>query len=292
MNKIDPQLVKLIADQVMAALNLQGGNTSPTSQQVTVHPPIGTCTGDYSKFQDDAQPQVVNNLVQNPAHTKPQQSSPVVKLPEDPAAKPLDGFVTADDLIMKLRKYPNHPLVLTARAKLTPLAVDYVKEKQLVLQRQGTTAGASEDVSPVKTNDAKPYAWWTEGFCPVVQKLSNELRSNISFVSASKGIAELNEVVKDMDQMFERTDISGAIIFATDAAKAVLYANKCKNIRAAFSRCPESLEKAKRELGINLLIVEYPYTPADRIESLTETMMASTSGPQPIVEKQIQELLR
>ena len=291
MNKIDPQLVKLIADQVMAALNLQSGATAPATQQVTVHPPIGTCTGDYSKFQDNAQSHIVNNHVPNSLSTPPQKSAPVVKLPEDPAAKPLDGFVTADDLIMKLRKYPNNSLVLTANAKLTPLAVDYVKEKQLTLQRQGTTIDESV-AKPVEISNAKPYAWWTEGFCPVVQKLSNELRSNINHVSSSKSVSELNEVVKGMDQLFEHDDIAGAIMFVTDAAKAALYANKCKNIRAAFSRCPESLQKAKRELGINLLIIEYSYTSASSIESLTKTMMASTSSPQAIVEKQIQELMR
>ena len=61
---VSEQLVKLITQEVMAILAKQQGGTSVSSDQIKsdasgatparahIAPPIGTCTGDYSKFQE------------------------------------------------------------------------------------------------------------------------------------------------------------------------------------------------------------------------------------------------
>ena len=270
MTQIDSQLVKMIADQVMAAMNLRRDHSH---DQVAVQPPVGVCTGDYSKFQ--------GLEINSP---KSEIESPKTEVSK---RKIFSGFVTADDLSMQLAKQSDHIIILEHTARLTPLAQDYVKEKQVVIQRDNI--GNKSPANHIQVA-GKPFAWWTESFCPVVQKLRNSYSKRVHSIGAAKKIGEIDEVLKQIDQQIARDEVAGGILFVEDAAKATLFANKCANIRAIFSRCSKSFATAKRELGINLLIVEYRYTPANEIELLVHEMMSGVLPPTPIVDKQLSEL--
>ncbi|QDU33904.1 hypothetical protein KS4_19640 [Poriferisphaera corsica] len=266
MSNFDPQLVKLIADQVMIAL-------SDRMSQVNapISPPAGTCTGDFSKFK------------QQPLHRANEEIKQHITEPE------LTGFVTADNLAQFIKLYPNRLIKLAPNAQLTPLAQDFIKEKQL-----NFTAASTGQTKQIKSTDnspiAKPTAIWIDGFCPVVQQLTSKLRTQLTLIAPSKTAAQLPELIKQISQQLAHGDIKNAILFLPDAISAALLANKCANIRAAVSRCSQSFITAHRDLALNLLIIEYPHTKADQIESLTRYMATHTTPNSNAIESKFKEL--
>lgn len=143
MADVDAKLVEKIAAQVMAAMQGSGAPEAP----VSVHAPMGTCTGDYSKF-----PELAGK--RNEDHTKTANAER--RTPNDekertaPTGSALRGMITAAQL-RALKGVAR----LAADAKLTPLAADYVKAGRIQIVREGDSHGAGAPRA-VKQPQGKP----------------------------------------------------------------------------------------------------------------------------------------
>ena len=132
MADVDPNLVRAIAEQVLAAIRVApgGGASSPAE----IHSPIGQCTGDYSKFPE------LKNLQSAPG---PVVSAPVPSpgsSTTSPSVTALSGVITVSHL-----KGVKGVIRLAKEAMLTPLAADYIKEKRLHVVTEGVAAANGGD---------------------------------------------------------------------------------------------------------------------------------------------------
>ncbi|WP_432800245.1 hypothetical protein [Poriferisphaera sp. WC338] len=273
-SQIDEQLVQLVTEKVIEAIAAkQAGTLSSTAE---IHPPAGTCTGDYSKFTE-----MKKRSVLQPAAASQQEmfSSPTQH------ESVLTGFVTARQLD-DLYRDGKRDMLVAYEAQLTPLAQDFIKEKQITIKR----ASSLNSKQAAKLNVQGRWGWWIDGFCPVVQELGGKLQQRIEMISASQTGLQMIEIVQKLERMLCEKDVCGGLIFVPDASRAALYMNKSPHIRAVIGRCAQSLSEAQKQLGPNVVIIEYPYTKGNVIKDLVSQMMRSIPQPQPLVERELQQL--
>ena len=133
MNSEDQKLIEIIAEQVLEVLRRRQGpgaegredGPGDRGQQETggraprdeVRPPIGVCTGDYSQF-----PELQKRRRAGAAR---------------PAAPPLTGIVTAEQLQRAMDTATDGVVHLADDARLTPLANDLAREHPQRVRRGG-----------------------------------------------------------------------------------------------------------------------------------------------------------
>lgn len=262
MATIDEQLVRRITEQVIAQMKA-GGHAGPTK----VNPPAGTCTGDYSKFED--RPDLAKTRGTEGA--KPQAASTDLA--------PLTGFVTG----RHVDAIKGTVLPLAFGAKLTPLGRDRAKERKLTIQRV-----SSHTNSPAKSTGT--WHWWIAGHCPAVVSVTGALQSTLMPLAAKRELGQVHRVVGDLAQRVKAGTSAGGVLFVPSAAQAICYANRCPALRASVATCGEAVEQSIEELAANVLVVEYPHHGAKAIRAMVERFITATRSSLPLVDAQLKEL--
>jgi ribose 5-phosphate isomerase RpiB len=268
MANIDQQLVKAIADEVMRALE-----RDPGSLPTAIHPPAGVCTGDYSKFTELSARSI--------GATKPNPA---------PAATPrvaaLTGIITADQLRDAMKAAPDGVALVAKNARLTPLAQDLAREQPDKLRRvdPASIAEGRPSTSP------PPWLWWADGHCPHVQTLTADHRGRLSATVASRDSRGLLHVVRELARRVRLGEVSGGVLFVESGALAMCYANRCRSLRAVLGTCVEATKQGVRDVGLNVLVVEYRHVKAHTMREMVEMVLASRPAAPPQVQRELDEL--
>jgi len=283
MPPLDPQLVREITEQVVRALKAQqsggaAGGGSRGRVPADTRPPVGVCTGDYSQFTD--RPDLT------PGGDGPAPDPAPDPRPQAPA---LTGIITADRLRRAIADAKGGPARLAPDAKLTPLANDFAREHPELIERVSVD---SIDNRQSAIGNA-PWLWWADGHCPSVLELANGLRSRLRPSAAPRSDAGLVQVVKRLAVGVDRGDLAGGggVLFVRHAARATCLANRCRGLRAAVGTCEEAVDQAVRDLGINTLIIEYPYTRPPAMQAMVRRVLSTTPKAPPHLQRQLDELV-
>ena len=336
MNDADRQLVELITQQVLAILQSRGqveqGGAKPIASNpshasaASIHPPIGVCTGDYSKF-----PELAGKLGSNPKPdtrnpnpigeppedydprsltpgrvvsniTLPRRQDP----PEDFAPQnganpghartayqpiPLTGIVTANQLQEAMKASPDGVAHLALDAKLTPLANDLARQKPKSIKRISPVA-ASTTTSAAAGGDSSQYVWWIEGACPVVREVVPTYGAALRPLASDSHRAALPNVVRELSRMIKAKQVAGGVLFVPTAARAICYANRCTSVRAFVATCGEAVEQGLSELGANVMVIEYPHHGRRALAAMLDRFMQVSPGVPPAVERDLADLHR
>ena len=268
MADVDPNLVRAIAEQVLAAL--RGGAGGGAAE---IHAPIGQCTGDYSKFPE------LKNLQTAPA---PAAAAPVS--PAAPQATSLKGVITVSHL-----RAVKGAIRLAKGAILTPLAQDYIKDKNLNVMTDEQAVMGKVHYGPGPTNT--PTFWWIEGRCPSVAKVIEALRPN-TLASREQGSPEsLRNVVKELAGLVKSKKVTGGLLFVNSAARASVYANRCHSLRAVVGTSDKAVSDGIEHLGANTLIIEYPLLGFKSMMALIKPFIESMHQAPAAVQKELNELM-
>jgi len=285
---VDAQLVQQIADAVIARL---GRGTSVHTRATTgpreIHPPIGVCTGDYSKFPElrtmasaggpkpalsEAKSGMPENTEQKPVLSEAKGGI------DTPTIAPLTGFITArqvDEAIGPI-------LHLAFGAKLTPLAKDRLKERGLTVQR--CTPNKTTAANPANTA-AGAWAWWMEGNCPAARQLTTD-RKHLHACPAR----QLPEAVQRLARAVKAGSRDGGIFFVPAAARVTCYANRCPSLRAVVGTCGQAVEEGIAHLGANVLIIEYPHHGPASMQAMIDRFTQARREPPANVATELKEL--
>lgn len=272
----DDKLVQQITEQVMAALarHQSGAGSSP---QAEVRPPIGICTGDYSKF-----PELAGRAVGAAASSK----APAAILIQPPASnlqppiRVLHGIITAKQ-VEKL----DGVIHLAPGARLTPLATDVVKQRKLKIERlsSGTHSHASASVRGTE------WVWWIDGRCAIAEGVMTEFR-DIAPLSVRRQSTAMADAVREVARRVKDGRAAGAVLFTHAAAAATCFANRCANLRAIVGTSDASIEQAVKQIAANVLIIEYPMHGQRSMRSLVERFTTMARPTLPEIERQLKEL--
>lgn len=302
MTEQDRQLVELITNQVLAALRQQGvgsagSNVSPTTEpaavsstvqgRVSVQPPIGQCTGDYSKF-----PELRGKLYGDPVNLPSSAGTANIVSPPS-AALALTGIITANQLQEALTASPDGNVWLAPDARLTPLANDWARQHKEKIRRGSPASQVAGSPQPgVQVSSPSSWLWWIDGQCAAVHEVTRQMQGQLRPLAAGPHASALPQVVRDVASALKTKQIAGAFLFVPNAARAMCYANRCSSIRGVVGTCGEAVEQGVTELGANLLVMEYPHQGPRAMAAMMQRMMQQTPGAPPSVERDLADLHR
>lgn len=268
MNESERKLISLITDEVLKVINQ--GAKQDASPPAPIRPPIGQCTGDYSKF-----PELAGRM--NPASSPP--------APTPAAAIPLTGIVTANQLHEAMDKAGDGVAVLAPDARLTPLANDLARQLPQRIRRgsAATGANAAGAVAP-----AANWLWWIDGECSA----ASSIVSQRSHLLRAMGGAHVGQIVRDLAAAVKSKQAFGGILFVGNAAKSMCFANRASSLRAVVGTCGEAVEQGISELGANVLVIEYPYTKPDAMTVMVDRFIGRAPSVPAGVQRELADLQR
>ncbi|HEX7008775.1 MAG TPA: hypothetical protein VF184_02260 [Phycisphaeraceae bacterium] len=291
MPDINEQLVQQVVEQVIRLLRQEKAE----SRQAQVRPPAGVCTGDYSKFPELAGRRVGAGQGQT-ASAEPRAASSVDSASSQAqAVAALTGIVTAQQLQEAMKASPDGTVILAPDARLTPLANDLAMQHADLIRRQdralspASSAGTSANAS---TSEELPWLWWAQGYCPAVQEVTHRWSAQLRPSAAPRNETGLVQVIRDLAAGVRQRSVQGGLLFVPSAAQAVCYANRVAALRAVVGTCAEAVEQAVRDLGANVLVVEYPYVKPAAIEQMVQRMLRQPPRPPAHVMRHLVELQR
>ncbi|MEX0775309.1 MAG: hypothetical protein WD042_06290 [Phycisphaeraceae bacterium] len=313
MSSIDPNLIKQIADKVLAALpNYEAPRLAaapPTP--VPIHPPAGVCTGDYSKFPELAGKLYTKSVAHEAGHEEvarrlplPSEGegrgegagsatgaeyahpSPLPKKGEGAEPPALTGIITAAQLQDAINASPDGAATLTADARLTPLANDLARQHPEKVRR----LGAASIIRPGQQATDDAWLWWIDGYCPVVQQATGQRRQQLRGSSGGHQPSALAQVVRDLADAVRHKRAAGGILFVHNAARAVCYANRCSALRAVVGTCGEAVEQGIAEVGANVLVIEYPHHGLKSILAMIDRITAQLPKVPANAQRDLNEL--
>ncbi len=286
----DQQLVQLITEKVIEALRRQGlvgglsGQSPAATSRVEVHPPIGTCTGDYSKF-----PELAGRLGTAPpvAGGSPPASGANTQAVPAMATVALTGVVTATRLQEAMDAAPDGVAVLAPDARLSPLANDLLRQFPERMRR-----GSVSETAAHGTAQQTPWLAWVEGACPVANQVIAERAAAFVGTSASHHNSALPQVVRDLSSAVQASRVAGGVLFVPNAARAMCYLNRCASLRAVVGTCGEAVEQGVIEIGANVLVIEYPHHGHRAMAAMIDRVMQSPPAAPASVQRDLAELHR
>jgi len=318
MTEADRKLVELITQQVLALLQKGSAMSAPAPSAsassglvphtAPIHPPIGQCTGDYSKFPElagklygnaSAQPDggdAIHTNVRTPSSmARPQQGGAAGVMQASPAHAldplPLTGIITANQLQEAIKASPDGTALLAADARLTPLANDFARQKKDKIRRASATGAASSSrlSAPVTGSDSSSaqWLWWIEGGCPIVRDVTQAFGLALRPIAAGPSSGALPQVLRELARAVKAKQVAGGILFVPSASKAVCMANRCQSLRAIVGTCGEAVEQGLREIGANVLIIEYPH----HGHRSTTAMLERFTQQLPVVPASVERML-
>ena len=207
----------------------------------------------------------------------------------------------------------NGGITLPYRARLSPLAQDWVRAKKIALgysdvekpsngNGQAKAQGAcctkcSQDGTSGEVccgGDAKTggFLWWCDGPCgpakAALSALSKE--SSLRAMDVPADAKRVMTVVKSIATELKAGRAAGGILLVQNGAIATVYANRCPSLRAVLGTCLEAVEQGVQQVGANVLIVEYPYKTLQQIKNMLSRFVKAKRELSEDVRRQLQEL--
>ncbi|MEX2672150.1 MAG: RpiB/LacA/LacB family sugar-phosphate isomerase [Phycisphaeraceae bacterium] len=277
------QLIARITEQVLAALKQNGAKVSREAP-VAIRPPVGVCTGDYSKFTE------LQGRLGSPGGAVGGGGAKQTQGNGESTGPILRGFVTA----RQLEGLKGGAVTLSPDATLTPLAVDYVKEKKLTVKRAAVAAASvAGGAGGAKVGGTVGgWSWWIDGRCEAVEQLTAQRRSQLKPVGEKHQLSALTAAVRSVARDVKQNKAAGGVLFVHSAAQAACFANRCPSLRAVVGTCGEAVEQGIQLLAANVLIVEYPHVGPRAMQAMVDRFVTAERPNLPAVDRQLMELGR
>ena len=201
------------------------------------------------------------------------------------------------------RSGANGHITLPYRARLSPLANDWVRARKIAIgysnvqspENEAEPAAVKVGKPPV-TEPAAPTAgaflWWCDGPCgPAKAALTaHEKASNLRPLDKPADAKHLVSVVKSIAAEISAARIAGAILMVQNGALATVFANRCPSLRAVLGTCLEAVDQGVQQVAANVLIVEYPYKTLQQMRNLLSRFTRGKRELPEEVRRQLQEL--
>ncbi len=188
----------------------------------------------------------------------------------------------------------NGHVTLPYRARLTPLAQDWVKQKKL---RVGYADVEVKPVSPAARAEqspaiSRPLVWWCDGPCgPAKAALMAQAKeSSLNELAMANDSNHLVPAIKQIADEIRSEKISGAILLVTTGAEAMVYANRCPSLRAILGTCIDAVEQGIQNVAANVLVIEHPYKTLSQVKNLVGRFVRGKRELSAELKARLQEL--
>lgn len=177
----------------------------------------------------------------------------------------------------------NGQLVLPYRARLSPLAADWVKAKKITLgysdeqakanptpAEAAAMARAAAAAGPAGSTEVGTFLWWCDGPCGTVKAAITGVarEASLAEVAMPADPGQLTAAIRHVAKEVKAGRAAGAILAVRSAAAAVVYANRCPSLRAVVGTCLHAVEEGIRLVAANVLVVEHPHVTLSQARNL------------------------
>jgi hypothetical protein len=196
----------------------------------------------------------------------------------------------------------NGQVVLPYRARLSPMATDWIKSKRIsvgysddgaVIEPQAALTPALSQGEREKLPPAKgAFLWWCDGPCGTAKAaLSAQAReSSLAQMEIPSEPTRLISVIRKLASEIKSDHAPGALLMVQSAAAALVYANRCPSLRAIVGTCLETIEQGLNQVAANVLIIEYPHKTLQQIRNLISRFVRAKRELSEETRKSLQEL--
>ena len=200
----------------------------------------------------------------------------------------------------------NGHVTLPYRARLTPLAQDWVRAKRVVLgysdgdaqTGQAPTAppaGAAASAahpSSLPGTGTNATLWWCDGPCGPAKAalVAYERESPLKALDVPQDARRIGSVVKVIAAEVKAGRAGGAVLMVQTGAAAVVFANRCPSLRAVLGTCLEAVEQGIQQVGANVLVIEYPHRTLQQMKNMLGRFVKARRELSEDVRRQLQEL--
>jgi ribose 5-phosphate isomerase RpiB len=201
----------------------------------------------------------------------------------------------------------NGRVVLPYRARLTPLAQDWVRAKRVALgfSDVGNIASAVAPAAEEKANAccekcahstgpccSTTFLWWCDGPCgPAKAALTvYEKESGLKALELQGGANSIVSVAKKLAMQVKEGHAAGGILMVQSGSTAMVYANRCPSLRAVLGTCMDGVEQAIQQLAANVLVIEYPYKTLQQMKNMIGRFVKAKRDLSEDAKRQLQEL--
>lgn len=203
----------------------------------------------------------------------------------------------------------NGHVVLPYRARLSPLAQDWVKKRKVVLGYSdadaapaATTAASSQNGHSSLPGPAVPQSeapvgpgtvlYWCDGPCGpskaalVAQAKESRLRA----IEQPADVKKIVPVVKTLATEIKAGRASAGVLVVQNAALAMVFANRCPSLRAVVGTCLEAVEQGIQQAAANVLVIEHPHKTLPQVKSLLGRFVRGGRELSEEVRRQLEDL--
>ena len=194
----------------------------------------------------------------------------------------------------------NGHLTLPYRARLTPLASDFVKSRKIVLGYSDVGNGSAPAKGGAESASALPGAgsqsaamlWWCDGPCGAAKAAVTSFEKESSILSLDRPAdpKQLIPVLKTIAEQVKSSRAPGAVLLVQNGAMATVCANRCPSLRAVLGTSLDAVEAGVRQVAANVLIIEYPRQTLQQVKNLLSRFVRGARQLSPELEQQLKEL--
>jgi hypothetical protein len=174
-------------------------------------------------------------------------------------------------------------VVLPYRARLTPLALDWVKLRKSVVgysdgEAMKAQPASSQHSAPVSQHfsatapppSAADFFWWCDGPCGPAKAavMSQSRESSLAPLDVPADPKFLVSAVKRLAGDVKANRAIGGVLLVATGAPAVVYANHCPSLRAILGTCRDSVQQGITQVAANVLVIEHPYQTLAQVKNM------------------------
>jgi ribose 5-phosphate isomerase RpiB len=168
----------------------------------------------------------------------------------------------------------NGSITLPYRARLTPLAQDWLRQKKIAVGYADVDLKVEKPSVPVKSAPpvvgSRSFLWWCDGPCgPAKAALMTQAKeTSLSELEVAQEAKQLVGAIRKIAEEIKANRASGAILVVKTGAEAMVYANRCPSLRAVLGTCIDAVEQGVSLVSANVLVIEHPYKTLMQVKNL------------------------
>jgi hypothetical protein len=193
----------------------------------------------------------------------------------------------------ELHKSNGH-IVLPYRARLSPLAQDWIRKTKIQLGYSDAETplviSRSAD-SPTSVPNSN-FLYWCDGHCgPAKAALMSQAReTQLKEIPLASDPKNLSTVVKQIAAEAKTSPTLAAILMVQYGAAAMVMANRCQCLRAVLGTCLESVEQGLAQIAANVLVIEHPYKSLPQVKNMLSRFIRGQRNLPDETNRQLKEL--
>jgi ribose 5-phosphate isomerase RpiB len=200
----------------------------------------------------------------------------------------------------------NGHVTLPVGSRLTPLANDWVRAKNVAVRFDGAAKPrAAEAAPPAPPLAASQHSstgsapttpgtilWWCDGPCGAAKAaLAAQAReTNLQALQVPAEPKHLVTAVKQLAQSIKSDRASAGVLLVHSGAGAVVYANRCPSLRAILGTCRDAVQQGVEQVGANVLVIEHPHQTLPQAKNLLAQFARGRRELSDEVKEQLKEL--